>query len=293
MADEARKKEVLKRIRDGVEKIRDSEHFRNWLRVQARFHRYSFGNSILIWSQMQDATKVAGIRTWNKLGRKVRKGEHGIMIFAPMLRKKEEKTTERTEDISEKEITDGRVKGDVLVGFRVAYVWDVSQTEGDPLPELCAPLSADVGKTYLDALVSIAQSREISVEFISPEEWPHGTAKGVHMKKASRIQVLRSLFSLDEFRVLVHELAHALDARDDDARDAREVTAESCSFIVCEHFSLDTSQSSFEYLASWSAGKDLDVFQESLEQAQRLARIIIDGLEATVRKTADDKQIAA
>ena len=120
-------RESLEGLINLIAEAKDDEHFKKWLAVQARFHNYSWGNTMLIMLQKPDATKVAGFCTWKKQKRRVRKGERGILIWVPCLNKKK---TERLDNEDEPVITQS------LSGFRIGYVWDVSQTEGDELPEL-------------------------------------------------------------------------------------------------------------------------------------------------------------
>src|SRR6266702_3126271 len=130
-----------------------SEVLTQYLTTMARFHKYSLGNVLLIASQKPDATNVAGIYTWNQLGRRVRKGEKGIMIFAPMISKKRRQQSEAESD------SDSKSTARPLVGFRPVYVWDISQTDGDPLPTL-HEVSGDAGKN-LARLVQFVTGRGI------------------------------------------------------------------------------------------------------------------------------------
>jgi len=299
-----KKKELLERIKKGVENIKDFENFKKWLKVQALFYRYSFGNTVLIWLQKPNATRVAGFKTWQKMERRIKKGEKGIAIFAPIIVKKkrnddcdsdlqleldelklfdDNELELKVEKASEKEEEEK-----VLVGFKITYVWDISQTTGKPLPEICQDIQGEVDEAYLDALVSVAESHDITVEFVFSEDWPFGSAKAVWQPSSRSISIKKS-FSLQEFSNLVHELAHALDTRKEPKREEKEIMAESCSFIVCEHFGFDTSTFSFEYLASWSDEKDLSDFQKSLELAQKLSSYLIGMLEKEIEKRKGKK----
>ena len=293
----SKKKELLERIKKGVEDIRNSENFKKWLKVQARFHKYSFGNTILILLQKPDATKVAGFKAWQKMGRRIKKGEKGIAIFAPIIIKKQRDDIENDLELEldELELFDDnelqleepeepeREEEEVLVGFKVTHVWDISQTTGRPLAEICLDIQGEVDEAYLDALVSIAESHDITVDFVSPDKWSFGSAKAVWQPGGRSISIKKSS-SLQEFSSLVHELAHALDTRKEPKREEKEIMGESCSFIVCEHFGFDTSTFSFEYLACWSNQKDLGGFQKSLELAQKLSSYLIGRLEKEIEK---------
>jgi len=218
----SKKKELLERIKKGVEDIRNSENFKKWLKVQARFHKYSFGNTILILLQKPDATKVAGFKAWQKMGRRIKKGEKGIAIFAPIIIKKQRDDIENDLELEldELELFDDNElqleepeeperEEEVLVGFKITHVWDISQTTGRPLAEICLDIQGEVDEAYLDALVSIAESHDITVEFVFSDDWPCGSAKAVWQPGSRSISIKKSS-SLQEFSSLVHELAHVL-----------------------------------------------------------------------------------
>ena len=159
-----------------------------------RFHNYSFGNILEIARQKPDATRVAGFYAWHQLGRKVKKGEHGIRILAPMIGVRRKKDEEAERDIR----TQNQA---VLVGFRAAYVFDVSQTEGNPLPEFSERVSGNAGE-YRDRLVDFVIGQGIELEF------KESIAPALGMSYGGKIALLPGQSSAEEFSTLVHELAH-------------------------------------------------------------------------------------
>ena len=171
-----------------------SEALTAYLTAMGRFHNYSFGNILEIARQKPDATRVAGLYAWNQLGRKVKKGEHGIRILAPVIGVRRKKDEEAEKDIR----TQNQA---VLVGFRVAYVFDVSQTEGKELPEFSERVSGNAGE-YRDRLVDFVIGQGIELEF------KESIAPALGMSYGGKIALLPGQSSAEEFSTLVHELAH-------------------------------------------------------------------------------------
>ena len=156
-AADAKRAEILGKLADGIDALSDSAEWQRWLDVQSRFHNYSFGNCLLILSQMPTASRVASFNKWKELGRAVSKGEHGIRIFAPSTRKVE---VER-EDGEKDEVRQ-------LFGFRLVPVFDVSQTEGEPLPEAVKLLEGDAPEGIFGKLTKVAESVGFTVQ-VTPE----------------------------------------------------------------------------------------------------------------------------
>jgi len=245
-----------------------SEALKNYLSAMGKFHRYSWGNVLLIASQRPEATHVAGFHTWHDLERSVKKGEKGIMILAPMLVRQKEKelnTAAPNPDTN-------REKAVRLAGFRTAYVFDVTQTEGRPLPEF-AKTSGDP-KEYGDKLKALLVKQGISVEYdpsISP-------AQG--MSSGGRIRLVPGLSQAEEFSVLVHELAHEmLHHRKDVAMPpklVRETQAEAVAFVVCRGVGLETNTAAADYIALYNGDKK--TLGESLSVIQETSAKILDEL---------------
>jgi antirestriction protein ArdC len=233
-----------------------SEALTAYLRVMGRFHRYSWGNCLMIYSQRPNATHVAGFHAWLRMHRLVRKGEKGIVILAPMVgRKKEDELVE-----------DDHTR---IFGFRAAHVFDVSQTDGEPLPEF-ATTKGNPGES-LDRLKQFVTCKDISLEYsdrIKP-------AKG--MSAGGRITLVTGMPTAEEFAVLVHEIAHELLHRDERRKQTthtiRETEAEAVAFVVCSAIGLDTNTSSSDYIQLHSGDKT--TLAESLGFVQQTAAEIL------------------
>lgn len=243
-----------------------SETLQTYLATMARFHNYSFGNSLLIAMQRPDATHVAGFHTWRKLGRRVRKGESGIVILAPMAYKpKKDELPEGAEGEQERH--------EFLRGFKAVYVFDASQTDGNELPEF-ATVTGDP-KNSTDRLKGFLRERNIKLEYsdaIAP-------AKGVSLK--GRIVLLPGQSPAEEFSVLVHETAHELlhsgKRRKETSQTVRETEAEAVAFVVCQAAELNTYSASADYIQLYNG--DSETLQQSLEHIQKTATQIIGAIQ--------------
>ncbi len=241
-----------------------SEALTDYLATMARFHHYSWGNALLIHLQRPDATHVAGFHTWRKLGRIVKRGEHGIAILAPMLfrRKPEEQT-------------DPEALPKALRGFRVVHVFDVTQTEGEPLPEF-ATVQGDPS-THAEKLKALVARKGILLRYTTDT----GGAEGVSC--GGRIHLRPGLAPAEEFAVLTHELAHELLHQvlpfGDRNRRRMEIEAEAIAFVVCHAVGLDTNTANSDYLQLY--GGDRKALEASLECIQLTACEILTGLGFT------------
>ncbi len=274
-------KEYYEKLTKGVENLLQGQ-LGDFLRFQAKFRRYSFTNILLIYMQKPDATRVAGIRTWNSLGRRIKKGEKGIAIFAPMIRKvKEDEKEAGVIEISEDDLNKPE-KSERLFGFRAVYVFDVSQTEGDPLPE--APgfgdtivLSGNPDKLY-NRLLSVSP---VSVSFKSKDEI--GRCLGYYSRKENCIVLADGLSPVDGTITLLHELAHFCAVKSEEHTISRtdrpkaEVIAEGAAYIAACYFGLDSSAASFGYIAEW--GKDIQKILAWGNAVQNTAGKLIDLIE--------------
>lgn len=237
-----------------------SETLKEYLRAMGRFHRYSIGNAILIQLQRGDATHVAGFRTWQMLGRHVKKGEHGIAIMAPVVyRRKVQQDGDR--DTEEERI----------YTFKTAYVFDISQTEGRPLPEF-ARAKGNPG-TCLERLERFVSGRGIRLERGDLRIAEGASIGGAILLKAS-------LAPADAFSVLVHELAHELLHRDPASRPkeraVREAEAEAVAYVVCQGIGLDVNTASSDYIQLYDG--DRKTLIASLERIQRTATEILEAV---------------
>jgi hypothetical protein len=233
---EERRAEDRERLAEAVASLTTSEGWRRWLTVRSRFHSYSFGNQILIASQCPDATRVAGYRTWQSVGRQVIRGAKAIRIMAPMVVK------DKNEETGEEE---------ARTFFRSVSVFDIGQTTGEPLPELpIADVDGDSHAGYLPELEAFAQSIGYSVEYGDT-----GVAHGLCNRRTKAIVVSDRIAPNHQVKTLIHELAHALGISSDEfGRDEAEVIVESVAFTVCAGLGLDTSGYSACYVASWADG---------------------------------------
>jgi antirestriction protein ArdC len=252
---------AIARLMDALERG-ESAALRIYLGAMSRFHRYSWGNVLLICSQRPEATHVAGFHAWLKMGRRVRKGEKGLVILAPMVgRKKADDTL--TEDEQTR-----------LFGFRAAHVFDVSQTDGEPLPKL-ATVKGDP-KDYAARLEQFVTGRSIVLEYDSTITPALGLSQG------GKITLMPGLPPAELFAVLVHEVAHELlhrgDRRAETTRTVRETEAEAVAFVVCEAIGLDTNTASADYIRLYSGDKA--TLAESLQFIQSTAGAILTAITA-------------
>ena len=224
------------------------------LTAMSRFHQYSFHNICLIASQRPNATRVAGFQAWKSLGRFVRRGEKGIAILAPIVRRRTDAAAEDEER--------------AIVGFRAAYVFDVAQTDGEPLPEI-NQANGDPG-ALLTQLRDAIQAAGIRLEYVADLDGALGASSG------GTIQVVQGLVPVTEFIVLAHEHAHELLHHADDrpqSRDTRELEAEAVAFVVGQTLGLDVLDTARDYIHLYRG--DREALAGSLERIQRTAVTIL------------------
>ena len=237
-----------------------------YLGAMAKFRNYSFGNIMLIARQKPDATNVAGLRTWNSLGRFVRRGEKGIFILAPMVGNK------RKKDENAEQNTDAKETQPTLYGLRGVYVFDISQTEGKDLPAL-TEVQGDVSG-YRERLVKFVETQGVKLNYsekIAP-------AKG--LSYGGKITLLSGMQPAEEFSTLAHEIGHELlhrgERRTLTTKQVRETEAEAVAFVVCQAIGLETGSSSADYIQIWHG--DADLLRESLGAVQQTAAVILGGI---------------
>ena len=264
----ARIDDSVEALAKAVDDVRASSTFQAYLDVQARFHHYSWHNSMLIMMQAPSASRVAGFQTWKKLGRFVRKGERGIMIFAPCPFHREEKSAS-----GESESVDG-------IFFKAVHVFDVAQTDGKELPDVDCPVVDTDASALLNALERVAGKRGIAVGY----ETMQGTQSGYATDKGTRIALDDRHSTGQRAKTLAHELAHCAihfgktEGATTLTRNIAELEAESIAYVVCRHFGLDTTVRSSAYIALWSG--DAKALRASLERIAGTSRAIIDDVEA-------------
>ena len=247
--------EALARLADALEAGR-SETLVRYLATMARFHDYSFGNVMLIYTQKPDATHVAGFRAWKNLGRFVRKGEKGIAIIAPMLIRPKDRDDDKS-----------------FLRFKAVYVFDGSQTEGEPLPEFACVNGNPNGHT--ERLKALVASKGIALEYTDNLLGAHGRSSG------GRIELRPGLSPAEEFSVLTHELAHEMlhkdDRRNGTSKTIRETEAEAVAFVVCQAIGLDTNTAAADYIQLYAGDKA--TLAESLDHIQKTAAEIITAIK--------------
>ena len=270
-------KAALNRIEDSLVAINTDEDWLKFLSFQAQFYNYSFGNAMLIFSQNPNATYVKGYKAWNQLGRYVKKGSKGLAILAPCIRKVEVFKEPENKNLYHDEEAEKEIKK-VVSGFRIAYVYDIADTDGDDsmLPVLVTGLAGngEQEKEIYERLLNVI-SKEHCVQEVS------GTAsKGSFNLETEVISIRGDLEYLQKIKTLLHEYAHLLDfemhPEDDISRNRRELIAESVAFIVSLRLGLDTSRYSMSYIKSWL--KDKEELKIIADSVQKIAYTIITEL---------------
>lgn len=255
--------ELHERLTGQIAQLVESDQWRQMLTTAAKFHRYSLNNQLLIMMQCPDATRVAGFRRWTELGRHVRKGEHGIGILAPCIYKTKDDETGK----DERRVT----------GFRVAHVFDISQTDGEELPDVRPELLTGEGPVGLwDSLAQIVADEGYSLSRDMPQIVG---ANGETCWTTRSVVVRPDLEPAAATKTLAHEVAHILCRHGDRdlgvCRGVAEVEAESVAYIVLGGCGLDTAPYTLPYVAGW-AGGDLKTVQSTAEKVVSVAGSILD-----------------
>ena len=301
-----RLKEITASIEDGIKELFQSESYAQYLQTMSRFHHYSVNNQVLIHMQKPDATLVAGFNKWkNQFGRNVIKGEHGIKIIAPTPFKKkieQEKLDPDTQlpmlDADGKVITEEKTIQ--IPMYKPVTVFDVSQTEGKPLPQLAHALSGNVANydVFMEALRR-SSPVPISIEVMG------GGMDGYFDLEHQDIAIRKGMSEVQTVSAVIHEMAHALlhnrtkdteEKTPELSRSTEEVQAESISYAVCAYYGIATGDNSFGYIASWSKDKTLPELRESLEVISKTADGLINDIDrhyAEILKEREAELIAA
>ena len=303
-------KEITDKLEAGVAQMMNSDSFKNYLKVMARFHNYSLNNTILIALQDPKATLIAGYTAWQKnFGRQVMKGEKAIRILAPTPYKKKMEVAVIDPSTGQARMNpDGtkqtELKEVMVPAFKVVNVFDVRSTEGKPLPSIGVnELTGDV-QQYEMFFEALKRSCPVPIAF---EQIDSG-AKGYYHTVDHRIALQEGMSQVQTIKTLIHEMTHqklhSMDPKEMPpeeprlTRNAKEVEAESVAYTVAQHFGIETSDYSFAYIAGWSAGKDTPELKASLDRIRKAADEMIttiDGHFAELQKehawehlTADD-----
>lgn len=269
-------KQTLDKLEAGVMEFFTSDKYISYLQVMSKFHTYSANNQILIAMQMPEATVVAGYNSWMRnFDRHVKRGEKSITILAPMKVKIKIDTDRR--DADGKVIQEERE----TIKFRPVSVFDVSQTEGKPLPEIISELTGDVS-SYEQLLNAARQAAPYPIEIGAVE----GSAKGWCNFTQEKIIIKEGMSEAQTLKTAFHETAHArIHAGDTDkSREQKEVEAESIAYVVCSHFGLDTSDYSFGYVATWAGRQDINLLKQSMQTISQTAKSIITDVERAMEE---------
>ena len=285
---------IQKKLEDGVRAIFTSEKYQEYISAMSKFPRYSINNCILIASQLPEASLVCGFRKWQtEFNRTVNKGEHGIMILAPIKGKTE--VVEEVFDENNKGVVDenGNQKTEKVTReyqtFRPVYVFDVSQTSGDPLPTLASELNETVDsfEEMKSVLISISP---VPVSF----ETINGGANGYYSPTAGKIVIDERLPQLQMLKTMVHEIAHATlghgSKEDKWDRQTKEVQAESVAYWVTQMIGLDTSDYSFGYISGWSKDKEVSELKDSLDVIKQTADKLSSSIEEKIRELRKERE---
>lgn len=279
---------IANNLENGIKDLLESDRYKEYLSAMGKFHNYSLNNTILIAMQKPDATYVAGLQKWNKdFHRFVNKGEKGIVILVPtpynktVHQKVLDKDGKVLLDNDGNEITEEKTLK--IQAFKPAYVYDVSQTHGEPLPSISVnELNGNVDnyKTIFDTIREIAP---VEVYFKKIDTG----AKGYYDQINKEIVINDGMSELQSLKTLIHETAHAIIHDNDylkskgEAKDrfTKEIEAESVAYTVCSYLNLPTDEYSFGYIAGWSGDRQIDAVRDSLEAIKLCSSDIIGELE--------------
>ena len=295
-----RMKEITDRLETGIQELFESERYKAYLTSMSKFHSYSFNNTLLI--AMQGGQLVAGYNKWrDDFHRNVKRGEKGIKILAPAPYKVKKEVPKRDEQGQPMMEKDGKPLTEVqekqIPAFKIVSVFDVSQTEGEPLPSIGVDELAGNVEQYEDFFKALEQTSPVPMAF---EDIPGGSHGYYHLTE-KRIAIQENMSELQTLKTAIHEIAHAkLHAIDPetpvteqaDRPDSRtrEVQAESVAYAVCQHYGLDTSDYSFGYVAGWSSGKDLKELRASLETIRATAHELITTIDGHLAELQQQRQ---
>jgi len=257
-------RDALAILERGIAAILDGDDFARYLATLARFHMYSPNNVAMIQAQRSAATRVAGYRAWQALGRRVKKGECGIRIVVPH----RARIAPAQDDGQEQEI---------VTGWGIGYVWDVAQTDGEPLavPPISSALTGDATVAEMVREELTGWLRREGVTLVQRDT---GRANGYYLPRTREIAIHRDLTGVRALKTLVHEAAHfAADHAGGVRWEDAETVAEGAAYTVLSHFGLDTSGYSFGYVAEWA--RDLAVVRRNLAAIQQVAHRLIVAIE--------------
>ena len=295
-----RMKEITDRLETGIQELFESERYKAYLTTMSKFHSYSFNNTLLI--AMQGGQLVAGYNKWrDDFHRNVKKGEKAIKILAPApfkAKKEVQKLDAQGRPVMGK---DGKPVTEVqeiqVPAFKIVSVFDVSQTEGEPLPSIGVEELTGSVERYGEFFKALEQTSPVPIGF---EDIPSGFHGYYHLTE-KRIAIQEGMSELQTLKTAIHEIAHsklhaidpeapAIEQADRPDSRTREVQAESVAYAVCQHYGLDTSDYSFGYVAGWSSGKDLKELKASLETIRATAHELITTIDGHLAQLQKERQ---
>lgn len=295
-----RMKEITDRLETGIQELFESERYKAYLTTMSKFHSYSFNNTLLI--AMQGGQLVAGYNKWrDDFHRNVKKGEKAIKILAPApfkAKKEVQKLDAQGRPVMGK---DGKPVTEVqeiqVPAFKIVSVFDVSQTEGEPLPSIGVEELTGSVERYGEFFKALEQTSPVPIGF---EDIPGGSHGYYHLTE-KRIAIQEGMSELQTLKTAIHEIAHsklhaidpeapAIEQADRPDSRTREVQAESVAYAVCQHYGLDTSDYSFGYVAGWSSGKDLKELKASLETIRTTAHELITAIDGHLAQLQKERQ---
>lgn len=278
-------KDALEEIEKGIENLLTSDSYKEYLNFVSSFYNYSSKNVLLILSQMPYATYVGSYGFWKKKNRYVKKGEHGIKIIAPNIKKvpQETESKQTKENKNNPNISNSTEEKLILTGFHFTTVFDISQTDGEEVPSILSKLNG-----YLPISDIIIETIEdISILPINYRELDYnGYCSDVE------IAINKNLSPNQTAKTLIHEYLHSIfhnDITDYSAnRSKYEIQAESTAYVVSKHFGLDTSDYSFGYIASWKKNKSMEDIRETLNTISNISELIITKMEDSIQNTYEN-----
>jgi hypothetical protein len=303
LADISQVKEITAKLESGVKDLFESDKYAEYLKTVSRFHGYSTRNTLLIHLQYPTAKRVAGYSSWkNNFGRQVKKGEYGIKIFAPIASKGKDIEVEKLDPATNKPVLDEHGQpvmerlsptSNLQMRFKVVTVFDESQTDGEPLPELAETLTGDLERyeLFMDALRAVSP---LPIVF-EPMSGQDG-----YCKFGDKIGIRDGMSQIQTVCAVVHEVTHArlhdknvIAENGTESKDHRteECEAESCAFSVLAYYGIDTGANSFGYIAEYAKNRELKELKASLDTIRKATAELIDGIDARYRELAKERGI--
>ena len=289
---------IMQSLESGVEELFTSNRYQEFLKTMAKFHNYSFNNTMLIAMQRPDATLVTSYKNWQSMGRQVMKGEKGITIIAPAPYKKMKEKEVLDENQRPIMGTDGKPKTEqvevTVPHFKAVTVFDIAQTSGEPIQTLAPELLTAAVQDFDSFMQAIQKISPVPIRFDEID----GNANGYYHNADKEIVIKKGLSESQTLKTAIHETAHAkLHDREimeslglEKDRLTKEVEAESVAYCVCSSFGLDTSDYSFPYIAGWSSSREMKEMKTSMDVIRKTAGEMIDQLTEELEIILEEKQ---